>query len=78
MTHKKLVLNFVYLQPSNLETLCASVVQVAQLHLPLMSQDATDVYNKFKPVLSLFAKCHFIYDQKIVSAEKAKELGTHM
>ena len=33
------------------------------------------MYDKFKPVLSLFAKCHFIYNQKFVSEEKAKELG---
>ena len=58
--------------------LCSSVVQVAQLHLPSLSQEATDVYNKFQPVFSLFAKCHFTYDKKIVNEEKANELGTYM
>ena len=37
-----------------------------------MSKEATAVCNKFKPVLSLFAKCHFIYNQKIVSEERQK------
>ena len=63
------------MQPSNLE-LCYSVVQFAQNTLPSLVQDAAAVYNKFKPVLSLFAKCHFIYDQRFVSKEKAQKLGT--
>lgn len=48
---------------------------MAQLHLPSLSQDATEIYSRFQPVLSRFAKCHFIYDKKIVDEEKAKELG---
>ena len=52
------------------------MVRVAQNTHPSLVQDATAVYNKIKLVLSLFAKCDFIYDQRFVSEEKAQELGT--
>ena len=74
--HTRPITSCTYIQPSNSEKLCSSVIHVAQSFLPSLSQEATAVYDKFKPVLSLFAKCHFIYNQKFVSEEKAKELGT--
>ena len=52
-------------------------MQVVHFHLALLLQDATEMHSRFHPVLSRFAKCHFIYNKKIVDKENATELGMY-
>ena len=63
------------LEPKNLDTLCHSIVLVAQDHCHAALHDALVIEIKHKRALQLFHQCHAIYDAKAVSNEKINELG---
>jgi len=48
---------------------------MAQREAPALLQEAELVAGKFKQTFSLFAKCHFIYNQNYVSEAGSNDLG---
>ena len=57
--------------------MCVSMVELAQAHCPTLIVEATTLFNKFKEIFKLFAKCHNIYDSSYVTDEKITELGRY-
>lgn len=62
-------------QTSNIDTLCCSVVAVAQQHCPAVVPQATEIESKFKKVFILFRNCHS--DSGILTDADIAELGKH-
>lgn len=65
------------MQPANIETLCHSVVVVAQNHCPAALHQAMAIETTYKKVLHLFYECHHIYDGGAISDDKIDTLGNH-
>ena len=63
-----------YLQEPNIETLCSAVLETAR-SCASMAQPAQLVYERFKSALTLFSKCHHIYDSSQVSDEDIRNLS---
>lgn len=55
--------------------MCGSMVEVAQAHCPTLVTETTALFDKFKELFRLFAKCHHIYDKNYVTNEEITELG---
>ena len=64
-----------YSQAENIDTMCTSMLKVAQTHCLFLVTEATTLFRKFKEVFRLFALCHKVYDQNYVTDEKITELG---
>ncbi len=64
-----------YSQAENIDTMCASMLKLAQTHCPSLVTEATILFGKFKELFRLFAPCHKVYDQNYVTDEKITELG---
>lgn len=62
-------------QEKNTNTLCHSIVKLAESHSPSLITETKALCEKFKKLFSLFALCHGIYDQNYVKDDKIKDLG---
>lgn len=62
-------------QAKNINTLCHSMVKLAQAHCPSLIPDTTALCKKFKELFELFANCHHIYDQNYVTDDEITKLG---
>lgn len=60
------------LQPANLDTLCHSVVKVAEDHCPTALKT---IEKKFKNLFTLFSECHNLYDGSSISDPEIDTLG---
>ena len=72
------VLNIIemYIQPSNVEVLCSSVVQIAQT-LDVLHSEAQEVYTNFHTIFSQFSRCHSLYDSCAMSQWSIVQLGKY-
>lgn len=64
-----------YLQPTNLDTLCHSVVVVAETHCTAAIPQATAIEAKHKKALLLFHECHKLYDSNAITDAEIETLG---
>ena len=64
-------------QTSNIDTLCCSVVAIAQQHCPAVVPQATEIESKFKKVFTLFHNCHQLYDSGVLDDTEVATLGRH-
>ena len=62
-------------QADNINTLCRSMVELAQSQCSSLVADTTALCNKFKKLFKLFAKCHEVYDQNYVTDNDINDLG---
>ena len=64
------------LQLNNIATLCNSVIETAKTHDLSLLSDAKAISEKFHIALTLFSKCHKLYDEiKTFSETNIRELG---
>ncbi len=77
-THLAHLSVMVFLQSANIEALCSSMVAVAEEKCPALLPNARPAYIKFACALSLFAKCHHLYNGRGVTEEDIDQLGTCM
>lgn len=61
----------------NTETLCSAPLNLAQQNYPTMVNECQKVYETHKKSISLFARCHEIYDRNVISTDKLSELGKY-
>ena len=54
---------------------CSSVLLVARTTCTHMLPQAEVVYHKFVKVITLFGKCHNIYNSGVVSDDEISQLG---
>lgn len=67
---------FITLQLNNIATLCNSVIETAKTHDLSLLSDAKEISEKFHVALTLFSKCHNLYDgSKTFSEANIRELG---
>ena len=66
-----------FFQTANIETLCCSVVAVAQQHCPAVVPLATVIESKFKKVFTLFCSCHKLYDSGVLNDAEIAKLGKY-
>ena len=64
------------LQLNNIATLCNSLIETAKTHDLSLLSDAKAISEKFHIALTLFSKCHKLYDEiKTFSETNIRELG---
>ena len=64
------------LQLNNIATLCNSVIETAKTHDLSLLSDAKAISEKFHVALTLFSKCHKLYDgSKTFTETNIRELG---
>lgn len=65
-------------QDKNIDTICHSIVDLAQLHCPNLIPEIMALCTKFKELFELFASCHQIYNKNYVTDEDIKNLGKYV
>lgn len=63
------------MQDENIDTMCASMLTLAQARCPSLVAEATTLFTKFKELFRLFALCHKVYDSNYVTDENISALG---
>ncbi|KAL5486675.1 hypothetical protein EMCRGX_G019186 [Ephydatia muelleri] len=63
------------LQPSNVDTLCESLLNIAQQCSPSLLSNARTVCEKYKQAFHRFANCHTLYNQGVLTQDEIKQLG---
>lgn len=51
------------------------MVELAQALNPALVAETTTLFNKFKELFRLFARCHKIYDANYVTEDEVSDLG---
>ena len=74
LTKNKLTLN-ITLQVRNIQKLCNAVVLRASSYEPSIVKSAEKIQRKFCVTLTLFSKCHNIYNQNMITQEEIASLG---
>ena len=62
-------------QRENTETLCNSVVKVAEENGGHVVEEAKQVVQLFTKTFTLFSLCHMKYNSKLIKQEEITELG---
>lgn len=66
-----------YHQEENCEILCSTIVKEAEAVSADLVPKAKEVYAIFKKAITLFGKCHNLYNGGVLTDYKINELGEH-
>ena len=63
------------LQAQNIDTLCSAPLKLAEVHHPQLVPECQKFLETHKQSLTLFARCHHIYDKNILTGDDITTLG---
>ena len=69
---------FFHQQEPSAEVLCSAVEAVAQAICPDLMPSAKTVHNQFKKAITLFDKCHNLYNSGVLTNSDINQLGKQM
>ena len=62
-------------QKSSAEVLCSRMVVIAQEKCPSLLPEVTEAYTRFTIVITLFEKCHRVYNGGVTDDSTIDQLG---
>ena len=62
-------------QKSSAQVLCSGIVAIAREKCPSLLQEAEQVYSQFTTALTLFEKCHLVYNGGVTDDSTIDQLG---
>lgn len=62
-------------QKSSAQVLCSGIVAIAREKCPSLLQEAEQLYSRFTTALTLFEKCHLVYNGGVTDDSTIDQLG---
>lgn len=62
-------------QKSSAQVLCSGIVAIAREKCPVLLREAEQVYTRFTTALTLFEKCHLVYNGGVADDSTIDQLG---